>query len=97
MSSDAVNLFTTYNKVIYQSQAATPYARAASTINTSRLGAKLVRTTESGWFAGSIGEFMIIKGTIVQTLRQKIEGYSAHKWGVAANLPPGHPYLSNPP
>ena len=31
------------------------------------------------------------------TLRQKTEGYLAHKWGLAANLPAGHPYKATPP
>jgi hypothetical protein len=29
--------------------------------------------------------------------RQRIEGYLAHKWGLTANLPAGHPYKSAPP
>ena len=29
--------------------------------------------------------------------RQKLEGYLAHRWGFAASLPGGHPYLSAPP
>jgi hypothetical protein len=29
--------------------------------------------------------------------RQKLEGYLAHRWGFAASLPSGHPYLSAPP
>lgn len=97
MSSDAGNSFTTFSNGVVQTQADMGYTRAASTIDTYRIGAKLVRTTESGWFAGSIGEFIIIKGTITSTVRQKLEGYSAHKWGVSANLPPGHPYLTSPP
>jgi hypothetical protein len=29
--------------------------------------------------------------------RQRIEGYLAHKWGLTASLPVGHPYKVNPP
>lgn len=29
--------------------------------------------------------------------RQQIEGYLAHKWGLTANLPAGHPYKTSPP
>lgn len=97
MSVDAGNSFTTFSNGTSQSQAATSYTRAASVIDTYRLGARLVRTTESGWFSGSIGEFMIIKGTLTTTQRQKLEGYSAHKWGVSANLPPAHPYYTVAP
>ena len=44
-----------------------------------------------------IGECIIINGIVSQTTREKIEGYLAHKWGLAANLPGGHPYKSAPP
>ncbi len=40
----------------------------------------------------SMGEFIIIKGTVSPADRQKLEGYLAHKWGLAASLPIGHPY-----
>jgi len=30
-------------------------------------------------------------------IRQRIEGYLAHKWGLTANLPSNHPYKVNPP
>jgi hypothetical protein len=29
--------------------------------------------------------------------RQKLEGWAAHKYGLTANLPSGHPYKTNPP
>jgi hypothetical protein len=29
--------------------------------------------------------------------RQRLEGYAAHKWGLAGSLPGGHPYKSAPP
>lgn len=46
---------------------------------------------------GSIAE-MIALGYIPGTSdRQKIEGYVMWKWGLQANLPPGHPYQSAPP
>ena len=45
----------------------------------------------------SIGECIIINGTLSQATREKIEGYLAHKWGLAANLPGAHPYKSAPP
>jgi hypothetical protein len=31
------------------------------------------------------------------TIRQKIEGYLAHKWGLTGNLPVGHPYKTEAP
>jgi hypothetical protein len=46
---------------------------------------------------GGIGEIVIFSNVLSQTYRQKIEGYLAWKWGIQANLPPGHPYLSSAP
>ena len=45
----------------------------------------------------SIGEVVVINGTVSATNRQKLEGYLAHKWGLAGNLPAGHPYKSQSP
>ncbi|WP_211230234.1 autotransporter outer membrane beta-barrel domain-containing protein, partial [Algoriphagus marincola] len=45
----------------------------------------------------SIGEFIVINGTINSSNRQKLEGYLAHKWGLTANLPASHPYKDSPP
>lgn len=59
-----------------------------------------------GKYAGNIGsfcgemkisEFIISSNTWSLEIRQKIEGYLAHKWGLTANLPSGHPYKNNPP
>lgn len=36
-------------------------------------------------------------GPLSLTNEQKLVGYLAHKWGLAANLPPGHPYKAAPP
>lgn len=46
---------------------------------------------------GSIGEVLIYTQSMSQIDRQKIEGYLAHKWGLTANLPSGHPYKSEAP
>ena len=48
-------------------------------------------------FAGLFGEAAIIPLTVDASNRQMIEGAAAHKWGIAANLPGGHPYKSVPP
>jgi hypothetical protein len=46
---------------------------------------------------GSIGEVVIVSGLISSSNRQKMEGYLAHKWGLAANLPADHPYKNRAP
>lgn len=45
----------------------------------------------------TIGEFIIINGTVDATNREKLEGYLAHKWGTTANLPAAHPFKSVAP
>jgi len=45
----------------------------------------------------TLGEFIIINGTVDAATRQKLEGYLAYKWGLTANLPTTHPYKSVPP
>jgi uncharacterized repeat protein (TIGR02543 family) len=49
-------------------------------------------------FLGKIGEAVVIQNAVLSTSdRQKMEGYLAHKWGMAANLPSDHPYKAAPP
>jgi hypothetical protein len=44
------------------------------------------------WLNGDLGELIITRSAPSLALRQRIEGYLAHKWGLTANLPGGHPY-----
>ena len=48
-------------------------------------------------FVGGIMEVVLVTSSIPTTIRQSIEGYLAHKWGLTANLPANHPYKVNPP
>ena len=45
---------------------------------------------------GAIAEYLIVHDVSVDT-RQKIEGYLAHKWGLAGSLPQDHPYKASAP
>jgi len=45
---------------------------------------------------GAFAEVILITDFTTVT-REKIEGYLAHKWGLTANLPSGHPYKNLPP
>jgi hypothetical protein len=51
---------------------------------------------DRGWLGG-IGEIVALESLSSISDRQKIEGYLAHKWGLAASLPTGHPYKTNAP
>lgn len=47
-------------------------------------------------WAGLCGEVIFVS-SISTANRENIEGYLAHKWGIASKLPVGHPYASAPP
>lgn len=49
------------------------------------------------FWPGYICEFIVTQNTASADTRQRIEGYLAHKWGLTANLPAGHPYKTVPP
>ncbi len=48
--------------------------------------------TSTAYLQGDVGEVIIVSGAVSTLNRQRIEGYLAHKWGLTANLPAGHPY-----
>lgn len=50
-----------------------------------------------GFWSGNIGEVIMIDGNVSQSLRQKIEGYLAWKWGTVSTLVSNHPYKNSPP
>lgn len=43
------------------------------------------------------GEILLVPGVLTETNRQLIEGYMAHKWGMANDLPAGHLYKNASP
>ena len=49
------------------------------------------------FWPGYIAEFVVTMSTMSTSDRQKLEGYLAHKWGLAANLPSDHPYKQHAP
>ena len=46
---------------------------------------------------GKIAELIVVSDALSDSDRQKLEGYLAHKWGLHANLPVGHPYTNEAP
>jgi hypothetical protein len=46
---------------------------------------------------GELAEFIFVSGVASLDTQQKMEGYLAHKWGLTANLPAGHPYKTAVP
>jgi hypothetical protein len=51
---------------------------------------------QSAYPEGQLAEALVVPDASVAT-RQKLEGYLAHKWGLTANLPGGHPYKTSQP
>jgi hypothetical protein len=51
----------------------------------------------SSYFSGSMFEIVYASSMLSTLDRQKVEGYLAHKWNLAANLPADHPYKSVAP
>lgn len=45
----------------------------------------------------NIREIVIAPVAVSDSIRQKLEGYLAHKWGLVANLPSNHPYKTVAP
>ncbi len=97
MVQDSGSSYVTYSNGIRQDEAATSYTRGVSSPTTFHLGARYKNGDDSLWMPGAIGEFIVTSGVLSSLNRQKLEGYSAHKWGVSSNLPAGHPYKSAAP
>lgn len=49
------------------------------------------------WEYGAVGEIILTDGSEDLATQQRIEGYLAHKWGLAGNLPASHPYKAAAP
>jgi hypothetical protein len=75
-------------------------------INGSLVAGGIGSTTGlSGWNGASLGkhyqgvvyEMLIFNPSLSDDRRQKIEGYLAHKWGLANNLPTNQPFKTSAP
>jgi hypothetical protein len=44
-----------------------------------------------------LAELIVLSSDVTDAVREKIEGYLAHKWGLTANLPSNHPFKVNLP
>jgi hypothetical protein len=64
---------------------------ADTTVSIHRIGA-LLESSFTEYYQGIFCELILIGSVPSAGTRQRIEGYLAHKWGLTANLPAGHPY-----
>lgn len=68
---------------------------ATSTVQTTYLFYSSLTSGRS--FRGAFSEVLFFAFDLSVTDRQKVEGYLAHKWNLAGNLPADHPYKSAAP
>lgn len=61
------------------------------------LGARWQTSVFNNWWNGNFGEAIICNASLSEPDRQMVEGYLAHKWGLAGNLVDGHPHKAAPP
>ncbi|MFU8781231.1 MAG: hypothetical protein ACNA71_09450 [Kiritimatiellia bacterium] len=95
----------TGNSVTARVNAADPrsqsYTRAGTfTANQFGIGALPPRPNSTAGFGSmrlDLREVVVATKVLSQEEREKVEGYLAHKWSLAAVLPEGHPYKSAPP
>ena len=86
---------TTMNGWLDGSTFSTPLTASFSTFGAINIGG--IDDNTARRFAGDLAETIIVSSVTSTTDRQLIEGYLAHKWGLQANLPIGHPYKSVAP
>ena len=62
-----------------------------------QIGGRQQQSSSTSWFNGLICECVAMQRDATTLERQKVEGYFAHKWGLAASLPADHPYRNVAP
>jgi hypothetical protein len=68
-----------------------------SSVETSNFQVGGRQQSSTGFGNRRISEIVCCSANLSTNDRQKLEGYLAHKWGIAANLPNDHPYKTTPP
>ena len=71
-------------------------ATAGGSTNTPNIASGIWASGKGGYMDGAVGEMIVLQDSSISS-RQKVEGYLAHKWGLAGNLPTGHLYKSAAP
>jgi hypothetical protein len=51
----------------------------------------------SQWIEGNLACLIVVDGDTSQSTLERLEGWSAHKWGLTAKLPTSHPYKNSKP
>jgi hypothetical protein len=88
---------TTYNEYVNGSTTSSLSATGFSASDAATLVYIATRDDKVTSFNGFMCELIVYNQMIGLTAQQRVEGYLAWKWGLQANLPAGHPYLSSAP
>lgn len=73
------------------------FSTATNTVNFGTVARFIFKNLNNSMYAGEIAEICIFNSALTTGDRQKVEGYLAWKYGLQAQLPVGHPYLSAAP
>jgi len=73
------------------------FQTAGNSSNTSSQSINIGSANGTSFFSGRVAEVVVTRAVPSTANRERIEGYLAHKWGLTANLPAGHPYKTQPP
>jgi hypothetical protein len=89
------------NNITLLRDGTTETASTPSALNTTSdgfsIGSLQGAAVATYYTAMTVGEILVFHTAIDTDTRQRVEGYLAHKWGLTANLPAGHPYTTTPP
>lgn len=85
-----------WNNGDFANRASNSVVSTATTSNVVGIGGWYNNTTQQAQNI-DIAEIVFYQSALDSTERNLIEGYLAHKWGLQANLPVGHPYKSVAP
>jgi hypothetical protein len=69
----------------------------AGNISTMAGGGRFGNVVGQSLYGGNLAEMVFITGNVSAADRERMEGYLAHKWGLAGNLPTAHPHKNTPP
>lgn len=95
MVEDTGSSVSMYSNGLTVNPSTTSYTAVSITMTNFYLGARI--TSSPSYASGQLAEFIITNGILSSADRQKLEGYSAHKWGLTGNLSSGHTWKNYPP
>jgi M6 family metalloprotease-like protein/uncharacterized repeat protein (TIGR02543 family) len=95
----AATAFNGTSNTFYLNGTASGSIASTGNFNTANvaLGGRWTSSAFNTWWNGNFGEAVICNANLSASDRQKMEGYLAHKWGLAGNLPADHPYKTQSP